>query len=267
MGTGVFICVLLLSAPAAALLQTQHLSSYHLTVPRPIGGRLRRGLDGVPPNQMSYIINVEGQDHVVRLHRNTILLPPDFTVFTYRDDGSLLSSTPPVQDHCHYSGEVEGMEDSSVALSVCNGLRGVLHLTHDSFGIEPLNQDSHQDQDSGQHLVYRLQDVTSQPSGCGTAHHDDHGNATEHAQSGPEEIPHRPHTRRKRAVLHQTHYVELLLVVDNERFNFMRQNDTAVREEMVHLANLIDSIYIQLNVRVVLVGLEIWTQQNPISIE
>uniref|UniRef100_A0A3B4BGM2 Uncharacterized protein n=1 Tax=Periophthalmus magnuspinnatus TaxID=409849 RepID=A0A3B4BGM2_9GOBI len=198
---------------------------------------------------MSYIINVEGQDHVVPC----VYYFESVCVF--------------VQDHCHYSGEVEGMEDSSVALSVCNGLRGVLHLTHDSFGIEPLNQDSHQDQDSGQHLVYRLQDVTSQPSGCGTAHHDDHGNATEHAQSGPEEIPHRPHTRRKRAVLHQTHYVELLLVVDNERFNFMRQNDTAVREEMVHLANLIDSIYIQLNVRVVLVGLEIWTQQNPISIE
>ncbi|XP_010785485.1 disintegrin and metalloproteinase domain-containing protein 9-like [Notothenia coriiceps] len=47
----------------------------------------------------------------------------------------------------------------------------------------------------------------------------------------------------------------------------MNKNETAVREEMVHLANFIDSIYIQLNVRVVLVGLEIWTQQNLISTE
>lgn len=78
------------------------------------------------------------------------------------------------------------------------------------------------------------------------------------------------------------------------QFNYMNRNDTAVREEMVHLANFIDSvstytnthailpdrleltalcvtttmcaqIYIQLNVRVVLVGLEIWTHQNLIS--
>lgn len=261
MGTVVLLCALLLSASAAALLQTQHLSSYHLTVPRPIGGRLRRDLNGAPPNQMSYVINVEGQDHVVRLHRNTVLLPPDFTVFTYGEDGSLRTSTPSVQEHCQYSGVVENMEGSSVAMSLCNGLRGVLHLTQDSFGIEPL------DSDPEQHLVYRLKDVTSQPRGCGTAHHDDHRNDTERAQSGPEEIPQRPHTRTKRAVLHQTHYVELLLVVDNDRFNFMNRNDTAVREEMVHLANFIDSIYIQLNVRVVLVGLEIWTLQNPISTE
>lgn len=261
MGTVVLLCALLLSAAAAALPQTQDLSSYHLTVPRPIGGRLRRDLNGAPPNQMSYVINVEGQDHVVRLHRNTLLLPSDFTVFTYKEDGSLITSNPPVQEHCQYSGVVENMEGSSVAMSICNGLRGVLHLPQDSFGIEPL------DSDPEQHLVYRLQEVTSQPRGCGTPHHDDHRNATERAQSDTEEIPHRPHARRKRAVLHQTHYVELLLVVDNDRFNFMNRNDTAVREEMVHLANFIDSIYIQLNVRVVLVGLEIWTQQNPISTE
>lgn len=73
--------------------------------------------------------------------------------------------------------------------------------------------------------------------------------------------------QRKRAVLHKTHYVELLLVVDNLRvrarddvkvislwrtachhvffflqYNFMNRNATAVREEMVLLANLVDSV-------------------------
>lgn len=263
MGSGVLLqlCVLLLSASASDLLQTQHLSSYQLTVPRPIGGRPRRNADGAPPNQVSYVISVEGDDYVVHLERNILLLPSDFTVFTYREDGSLLTSTPPVQDHCHYRGFVQDMEGSSVAMSVCNGLRGVLHLKEDSFGIEPLESDPEQ------HLVYRLQEVKSQPRGCGTLHEEDHSNFTERAQSRPEQIHHRPHSRVKRAVLHQTHYVELLLVVDNDRFIFMDSNDSAVREEMVHLANFLDSIYVQLNVRVVLVGLEIWTQQNPFSTE
>ncbi|TMS01311.1 Disintegrin and metalloproteinase domain-containing protein 9 [Larimichthys crocea] len=106
--------------------QTEHLSSYQLTVPRPIGGRLRRDVDGKPPNQVSYVISVDGNDRVVHLERN----------------------------------------------------EGVLHLTDDSYGIEPL------DSAPEQHLVYRLQDVTSQPKGCGTPHDDEHNhnNATEHAQ-------------------------------------------------------------------------------------
>ncbi|XP_044053408.1 disintegrin and metalloproteinase domain-containing protein 9 isoform X1 [Siniperca chuatsi] len=241
--------------------QTEHLSSYQLTVPRPIGGRLRRDVDGRPPNQVSYVITVDGDDRVVHLERNELLLPADFTVFSYSHNGSLITSRPPVQNHCHYQGFVQDMEGSSVAMSICNGLRGVLHLTGDSYGIEPL------DSAPDQHLVYRLQDVTSQPRGCGTPHRDerDHNNATEHAQYKTEEIHHRQHSRMKRAVLHQTHYVELLLVVDYDRFNYMNRNETAVREEMVHLANFVDSIYIQLNIRVVLVGLEIWSQQNPIS--
>ncbi|XP_067376234.1 disintegrin and metalloproteinase domain-containing protein 9 isoform X1 [Channa argus] len=267
--------------------QTQHLSSYQLTVPRLLGSRLRRDVDGRPPDKVSYTISVDGNDHVVHLQRNQLLLPADFTVFTYGHNGSLVTSSPPVQDHCHYQGFVQDMEGSSVAMSICNGLRGVLHLTDDSYGIEPLASAP------DQHLVYRLQDVTSQPRGCGTSHEEhDHTNATGHAQYEPEQIHHRLHNRvsslslcglnplysflqsrgdfmlqMKRAILHKTHYVELFLVVDNERYIYNKRNETAVREEMVQLANFIDSIYVQLNIRVVLVGLEIWTHQNLINIE
>ncbi|XP_038153418.1 disintegrin and metalloproteinase domain-containing protein 9 isoform X2 [Cyprinodon tularosa] len=236
--------------------QTEGLSSYQLTVPRPIGGRLKRDADGSPPSQVSFIIPMDGQQLLVHLDRNQILLPPDFTVFTYGPNGSPITSRPAVQDHCHYRGSVQDMDGSAAAMSICNGLRGVLHLSHGSYGIEPLESDPEQ------HMLYRLQDVTSQPRGCGTPHVE-HG--TEHAQYGPQEIQHQQHSRVKRAVLHKTHYVELLLVVDNDRFNHMNRNETAVREQMVQLANLVDSIYMQLKVRVVLVGLEIWTNQNPFS--
>nr|XP_061835988.1 disintegrin and metalloproteinase domain-containing protein 9-like [Nerophis lumbriciformis] len=255
-------CLLLLTAGSGhcrGSRQTQHLSSYQLTVPRPIGGRPRRDADGLPPNQASYVISVAGRDRVVHLERNQLLLPDDFTVFTYAHDGSLLTSAPVVKTHCHYRGFVEDMEGSSVAMSICNGLRGVMHLDNHSYAIEPL------DSAPEQHLLYRLQDVTSQPRGCGTRHGDPAHNNTKHAQFKLQEI--HQHSRVKRAVLHRTHYVELLLVVDNERYNAMNRNESAVREEMVDLASYIDSIYMQLNIRVVLVGLEIWTMQNLISTE
>ncbi|XP_061672381.1 disintegrin and metalloproteinase domain-containing protein 9-like [Syngnathoides biaculeatus] len=235
--------------------QTRHLSSYQLTVPRPIGGRPRRDADGSPPDQVSYAVDVSGRRHVVRLQRNRLLLPADFKVFTYADDGKMVTAVPAVKNHCHYGGFVEGMVGSSVAMSICHGLRGVMHLDDDSYAIEPL------DSAPEQHLLYRLQDVTSQPRGCGTPHPHHRARGATSAQ----EIQRR--ARVKRDVLHRTHYVELLLVVDNERYKSMNRNQSAVREEMVHLANFLDAIYVQLNVRVVLVGLEIWTRRNLISTE
>ncbi|KAG7282372.1 hypothetical protein CRUP_029693 [Coryphaenoides rupestris] len=243
--------------------QMAHFSSYQLTVPRldPVTNKQRRDVSKTPPNQVSYSLSINGTEHLLHLQRNQLLLAHDFTVFTYSRNGTLVASRPPVQDHCHYQGYVEGMEGSAVAMSICNGLRGVLHLSNDSFGIEPLDSDPHQ------HIVYRLQDVTSQPKGCGTPH-TEHG-GTEHAQYGSEDIHQdiRHHTRVRRAILHKTHYVELFLVVDHERYIYMNRNATAVREQMVQLANYIDSMYVALNIRVVLVGLEIWAQQNQLSIE
>uniref|UniRef100_A0A3Q2X814 ADAM metallopeptidase domain 9a n=1 Tax=Hippocampus comes TaxID=109280 RepID=A0A3Q2X814_HIPCM len=210
-------------------------------------------------------IDVSGRRHVVHLERNRMLLPADFKVFTYAQDGQIVTTTPAVQNHCHFQGSVEGMEGSSVAMSICNGLRGVLHLDDDSYAIEPL------DSAPEQHLLYRLQDVTSQPRGCGTK--------TVYLQKLIHLATFKlwnhftPNTltlcalQVKRDILHRTHYVELLLVVDNDRYNTMNRNESAVREEMVHLANIIDGIYTQINVRVVLVGLEIWTRQNLISTE
>ncbi|XP_077377994.1 disintegrin and metalloproteinase domain-containing protein 9-like [Festucalex cinctus] len=256
------ICCLLLlmtgSGKSGDSQQTWHVSSYQLTTPRPIGGRPRRDANGSLPNRVSYAIDVSGRQHVVHLEWNRMLLPADFQVFTYAHDGRVVTTAPDVQNHCHYRGFVEGMEGSSVAMSICNGLRGVLHLDADSYAIEPL------DSAPEQHLLYRLRDVTSQPRGCGTPHR--HGNRSQNALLLRREEM-RPHARVKRDILHHTHYVELLLVVDNDRYNIMKRNDSAVREEMVHLANFIDAIYMQLNVRVVLVGLEIWTGQNPISTE
>uniref|UniRef100_A0A3Q0R882 ADAM metallopeptidase domain 9a n=1 Tax=Amphilophus citrinellus TaxID=61819 RepID=A0A3Q0R882_AMPCI len=182
-------------------------------------------------------ITVDGNDHFMLTHLQIL---PDFSVF---------------QDHCHYRGFIQDMEGSSVAMSICNGLRGVMHLSADSYGIEPL------DSAPDQHLLYRLQDVTSQPRGCETPH-DEHGhNSTEHARSSSEEIPHGQH---RRVFLSQTACNHIFFFL---QYIFMNRNATAVREEMVLLANLVDSIYMQLNIRVVLVGLEIWTQQNLINVD
>ncbi|KAA0713744.1 Disintegrin and metalloproteinase domain-containing protein 9 [Triplophysa tibetana] len=171
------------------------------------------------------------------------------------------------KDHCHYRGYIEDVEGSSAALSLCSGLRGVIHSGDESFGIEPLEGSS-----SDEHLVYRLEDVKTEPLTCGTPHfnnHDDEVSSRQPTEGNLHNITFSQAgshlIRRKRAILHQTHYVELLMVVDNERYNYKKKNQTAVRDEMVQIANYVDSMYMPLNIRVVLVGLEIWSMQNLIN--
>lgn len=47
--------------------------------------------------------------------------------------------------------------------------RGVIHSGDESFGIEPLEGSS-----SDEHLVYRLEDVKTEPLTCGTPHFNNH---------------------------------------------------------------------------------------------
>uniref|UniRef100_A0A8C9V5P8 ADAM metallopeptidase domain 9a n=1 Tax=Scleropages formosus TaxID=113540 RepID=A0A8C9V5P8_SCLFO len=204
-------------------------------------------MESIASSQVSYIIRIQGKDHVIVLEKNEHLLPKDFTVYSYAEDGSLVTEQPHLQEHCHFQGYVEDLPGSSVALSICSGLRGVLQMGNATYGLEPLESST-----SFQHLAYRLEDMRTEPLECGTPH----------VEPG---LPVGRTLRTKRAILHQTHFVELLLVVDNERFVHMNRNQTAVRDGMVQLANYIDSMYAPLNIRVVLVGLEIWSQRNLIN--
>ncbi|XP_031426204.1 disintegrin and metalloproteinase domain-containing protein 9-like isoform X2 [Clupea harengus] len=218
--------------------QTSHFSAYEVTVPKRIT-RQRRDLDGQDTGQVFYAIQTQGKEHILVLERNTLLLPEDFTVFTYHKNGSLITQRPNMQNHCYYRGYVKDMEGSSASLSLCSGLNGRLVIGNSTFGIEPLDGSS-----DFEHVVYRLEDEETELLSYGTTHAHRHDDQTvEHTRNDFVKQPLKHLHRSKRAIMQQTHYVELMLVVDVER------------------------MYAQLNIRVVLVGLEIWTAGNPISLD
>ncbi|NWU63110.1 ADAM9 protein, partial [Pterocles burchelli] len=237
--------------------QVSLLSSYEVVIPQRLG-RERREASNVSSLQdkVSYAIEIEGNEYTIHLEKNKELLPKDFTVYTYNKEGKLQSEYPDVQDHCHYQGHVEGTLDSMVAVSTCSGLRGLVTIGNITYGIEPMDSSS-----DSKHILYRLDNVKKEPMTCGVTTED-------HEMEHTEENHHPSMTqllRRKRAVLHQTRYVELFIVVDKEKFEDFGKSETDVREHMVQLANYLDSMYIMLNIRIVLVGLEIWKYDNIIS--
>uniref|UniRef100_A0A8D0KLH9 ADAM metallopeptidase domain 9 n=1 Tax=Salvator merianae TaxID=96440 RepID=A0A8D0KLH9_SALMN len=232
------------------------LSSYEIIVPQRI---TREHREAFSAEKVSYIIDVEGRKRTLRLEKNKGLLPQDFTIYTYRDDGTLQREVHTIENHCQYHGYVEGVVDSFVAVSTCSGLRGLLRIGSVAYGIEPTDSSS-----GSKHAVYRMDKMKKMEMPCAATASDFHKEITSlhpHNRSEPHLL------RTKRGVLLQTRYVELFIVVDNERYQLLGRNKTAVTEEMVQLANYLDGMYLALNIRIVLVGLEIWTKENKISIE
>ncbi|KAJ4940155.1 hypothetical protein JOQ06_026464 [Pogonophryne albipinna] len=207
---------------------------------------------------ISYALNINNRNHLLHLKKNRDFLHPNFVQFSHDATGKPESSYPKQHVHCYYHGEVEGYEDSLVALSTCSGLRGVIILGNETYGVEPVPQST-----TNEHILYLLDDSQVEPTTCGVV---------SEASSTQSHEPFEPGQsltsllRRKRN-LPQTSYVELVLVVDNLRYIYKKKNDTAVREEMVEMANLLDGYYKKLNIRVVLVGLEIFKDTNPFDVE
>uniref|UniRef100_A0A672U886 ADAM metallopeptidase domain 15 n=1 Tax=Strigops habroptila TaxID=2489341 RepID=A0A672U886_STRHB len=59
-----------------------------------------------------------------------------------------------LQPHCYYRGYIDGIPSSSVTLSTCSGLRGLLQFENITYGIEPLGYSP-----AFEHFVYRVRDV------------------------------------------------------------------------------------------------------------
>uniref|UniRef100_A0A674CJL1 ADAM metallopeptidase domain 9b n=1 Tax=Salmo trutta TaxID=8032 RepID=A0A674CJL1_SALTR len=224
--------------------QTSKLSSYTIVKPQLIHRRWARDADRLPesgkteePDERSYSLIIDDKEHFLHLKKNTEFLSKSFVQFSHDASGNLMSTYPKPDVHCYYHGDVEDHEESLVALSTCSGLRGVILLGNQSYGLEPIKQST-----NNEHLLYRLEHSQSEPFVCGVT------NETSHTES------HSP--------FHPSLSMTALL-----RYTYKKKNETAVREEMVELANLLDGYYKKLNIRVVLVGLEIFNKANPFSVD
>ncbi|XP_040032303.2 disintegrin and metalloproteinase domain-containing protein 9 [Gasterosteus aculeatus] len=239
-------------------------SKYSIVNPQVVD-RLKRNINRPTQSEekygketISYSVNINNRKHLLHLKKNRDFLHPNLVQYSSDAIGNHNTSYPKPHVHCYYHGQVEGHEDSVVALSTCSGLRGVIFLGNETYGLEPVPQST-----NNEHLLYLMKDIESGPATCGVVNE---------AASTQSHEPFEPGTsltsllRRKRN-LPDTRYVELVLVADNLRYQFKKQNETAVREELVQIANLLDGYYKQLNIRVVLVGIQIFKGSNPFNVD
>ena len=169
--------------------------------------------------------------------------------------------------HCFYHGTVRGKEKSTVSLSTCDGMEGLVSNGETSFYIEPTRDALYRHL----HIFYRLKDlhlsdfysgvaeILPENSKVYSSQHFDYSNRTRSGSFNSRQRRHR------REVYTETKYVELFIINDNSQFEVHGKNLSRTNLRAKQIANLVDAIFKPLNVRVALVGMETWTVADKVK--
>lgn len=157
-------------------------------------------------------------------------------------------------NHCFYHGTVRGRERSTVSLSTCEGIEGLIYDGRTSYYIEPT--------DHFLHLFYRMKDFnfnkyhSAEPR---IVQDEDIHIINSQRQFSKRSIENLKTQRRiRRDVFTETKYVELVIINDHKQFEACGKNLTKTNLRSKQIANMVDAIFKPLNVRVALVAIETW---------
>ncbi|XP_030638100.1 disintegrin and metalloproteinase domain-containing protein 23 [Chanos chanos] len=208
--------------------------------------------------QASFQLEAFGSTFTLDLTLNNDLLSSDYVEIHYEKGNPVLSKGG---EHCYYHGQVRSKEESRVALSTCNGLHGMFDDGEFVYLIEPLKQSHSTDTEARPHTLRRSSSLRM------TAVDEDED---EDEEEQPFDELSWLRRRRKRAmprnVFEEMKYLEIMIVSDHNTFKRHKSKKHA-KNSAKSVVNLVDAIFKeQLNTRVVLVAIEIWTDRDRIAL-
>ncbi|XP_023564816.1 disintegrin and metalloproteinase domain-containing protein 12 [Octodon degus] len=208
------------------------------------------------PEVLNVRIQQENRELIINLERNEGLIASDFTETHYLQDGTDISLTRNYTGHCYYHGHVQGYNGSMVSLSTCSGLRGLIMFEDETYILEPMKNAT------DKYKLFPAKNLTRIWGSCGS-----HQNTS--GQTAYDSFPAASQTRtrrHKRETLKMTKYVELVIVADNREFQRQGKDLEKVKQRLIEIANHVDKFYRSLNIRIVLVGVEVWNDIDKCSI-
>ncbi|XP_068183734.1 disintegrin and metalloproteinase domain-containing protein 12 isoform X2 [Antennarius striatus] len=230
---------------------------HEITIPLLLSGRQRRTLHhlraGSYPTSLQLLIHAESEQLILSLEKNEGLFASHYTETHYQEDGGAVTSAHNFTNNCYYHGEVQEHPHSDVTLSTCSGLRGFIALENKAFVIEPAPG-----RNDGAHFIYRVEELRLTPGDCGHTF-----NMSSVASENDIKNPFQSfHMRHKRHTQKTTKYVELVIVADNREFQKQGSDVEKVKQRLAEIANYVDKFYRALDIRVALVGLEVWSDSD-----
>ncbi|XP_066521698.1 disintegrin and metalloproteinase domain-containing protein 8 isoform X2 [Hoplias malabaricus] len=204
------------------------------------------------PEELQYELVFNGTNRTIHLNKNRHLVGHNYTEIYYEEDGSIVSTSLNLQDHCYYHGHIVGVEDSSISVGVCAGMRGFVRAEQQLYLIEPLS-----DSTEGDHAFYKQEDLKMNSRESSFTIYDNEPRVAGLFKHS---------SLKSKSAFNTPRYVELFLVVDNAEFQYFGSNIEAVRKKMLQVINHVDKLYRPHNIRVMLVGLEVWSVENQIQV-
>ncbi|XP_073758621.1 disintegrin and metalloproteinase domain-containing protein 2 isoform X3 [Callorhinus ursinus] len=204
------------------------------------------GSSGSRQTIASYNIMIEGKTYTVNLMQKAFL-PHNFRVYGYNGTGSMKPLEEQLQNFCYYQGYIEGYPNSMVIVSTCTGLRGLLQFENVSYGIEPLEPSI-----GFEHVIYEVK-------------HKNKG-VSLYAEKDIEsrEMPYKIQSIEPLSEFSQ--YIEMHVVVEKNLYNHMGSDTIVVTQKIFQLIGLTNAIFTSFNVTIILSSLELWIDENKISV-
>uniref|UniRef100_F6U405 ADAM metallopeptidase domain 15 n=1 Tax=Monodelphis domestica TaxID=13616 RepID=F6U405_MONDO len=216
---------------------------------------LSEALQDSVPEKLLIKLELDGKSHILELQQNGELVPDTPTLVWYQSDGSRVVNEGDTLENCCYQGTVQDHPDSWASVCICSGLRGLVVLSPEKvYTLDPGPW-------GGTHIS-KIEDV--HPKG-GTCALKPGPHVLTQAQSELKLDLHHLY-RSKRDVVSETKFVELVIVADHQeaqRYPDLHQLQT----RMLEVANQVDAFFRPLNVRVALVGVEVWSQKDMIAMD
>ncbi|KAM9324831.1 disintegrin and metalloproteinase domain-containing protein 12 [Gastrophryne carolinensis] len=239
--------------------EREHGGHYEIIVPYLLSGKQWKEIGTIfpkgHPSRLKVMVRSKEEELLLNLERNQGLFAGNFRMTHYTEDGAAVITAHNHSDLCYYHGEVVGFPGSAVSLSTCSGLRGLITLENQAYVLEP------QANSTSRHLFYKAEELKLASGSCSQ-----HRNLSANLLNDILQYSADFSQRHKRDTLKATKYVELVIVADNREFQRQGKDVDRVKHRLLEMANYVDKFFRPLNIRVALVGVEIWSDTDKCSI-
>ncbi|KAM3830894.1 LOW QUALITY PROTEIN: zinc metalloproteinase-disintegrin-like HF3 [Vipera latastei] len=258
----VIICLAVFPCQGSSIiLESGNVNDYEVVYPQKVTA-MTKGVVKQPEQKyedtMQYEFKVNGEPVVLHLEKNKYLFSEDYSETHYSPDGREITTNPPVEDHCYYHGRIQNEADSTASISACNGLKGHFQLRGETYFIEPLKIP-----DSEAHAVYKYENIEKEdetPKMCGVT--ETNWESDEPIQKASQLVA----TSEQQRFNDRFRYVKLVIVVDRSMVTKYNGDLTDIRTRIYQIVNTVNEMYLPLNIRVPLVGVEIWDDRDLINV-
>ncbi|XP_027622616.1 A disintegrin and metallopeptidase domain 3-like isoform X2 [Tupaia chinensis] len=220
-----------------------------ITVPRRADANTSDVSD--PESHITYLINIQGKTYTLLLQKQSFL-HPRFMVYSYSKLGTLHPDPSSVKGHCFYLGSAAEIPQSAVTLNTCRGLRGLLQLNDISYRIEPLESSA-----TYEHVLY--QSVNNK---VGYSFLPENYPTTQNVNQAYKILV---KSEKNSDITLVNRTMKIQVIMDKAMFDFMGSEVAGAAEKVVHIFALVNTMFSQLKMTVMLSSLELWSDQNKIS--